>query len=146
MHAKVNFEEFWCWNEKCRNYGAKGKGNIVIKDYKGPEKKLLLRCITCNHSFSETRGTPFFGLKTPKEEVLRALAMLPEKGSIRGVARATGHKPNTICDWVRVAGEQCKKVNDYLLHDLHLNRVQVDEIWSFIKKKRKMSKKMVVRK
>jgi hypothetical protein len=29
-------------------------------------------------------------------EVLRTLALLPEKGSIRGVARATGHDKNAI--------------------------------------------------
>ena len=37
------------------------------------------------------KGTVFFGLNTPDEEVLRAIAMLPEKGSILRVARATGH-------------------------------------------------------
>ena len=39
---------------------------------------------TCGHCFSENRGTPFFRLTTPWEEVVRTLALLPEKGSIRG--------------------------------------------------------------
>ena len=33
----------------------------------------------------------YFGLDTSQEEVLRALAMIPDKGSIRRFARATGH-------------------------------------------------------
>jgi hypothetical protein len=68
-------------------------------------------------------------------EVLRTLVLLPEKGSIRGVARATGHDKNSICRWVELAGSHCKKVTDYYLNELHLNRVQVDEIWSYIKKR-----------
>ena len=46
----------------------------------------------------------FFVLITPWDEVLRTLAMLPEKGSIRGVARATGHDKDAICQWVDLAG------------------------------------------
>jgi hypothetical protein len=62
--------------------------------------------------------------------------MLPEKGSIRGLARATGHSTNTISNWIKVAGEHCKDVNEYYLSDLKLERVQVDAIWSYIKKRK----------
>jgi hypothetical protein len=65
--------------------------------------------------------------------------MLPEKGSIRGLARATNHSPNTISHLFRVAGEHCIEVNEYYLHDLMLERVQVDEIWSYIKKRKKLT-------
>jgi hypothetical protein len=69
------------------------------------------------------------------DEVLRTLALLPEKGSIRGVARATAHDKNAICRWLDLAGSHCKEVTDYYLTELHLDRVQVDEIWSYIKKR-----------
>jgi hypothetical protein len=49
------------------------------------------------------------------EEVLRTLALLPEKGSIRGVAKATGHDKNAICRWVDLAGAHCRDVTDYYL-------------------------------
>ena len=49
------------------------------------------------------------------DEVLRTLALLPEKGSIRGVARATGHDKNAICNWVKLAGSHCKEVTEYYL-------------------------------
>jgi len=69
------------------------------------------------------------------EEVLRTLALLPEKCSIRGVARATGHDKNAICRWLDLAGSHCQEVTEYYLNELNLNRVQVDEIWSYIKKR-----------
>ncbi len=68
---------------------------------------------TCKHCFSETHGTPFFELKTPTGEVIRTLAMFPEKGSIRGVARASGHSKDTVQRWIRVASEHCKEVTEY---------------------------------
>lgn len=61
----------------------------------------------------KTKGTVFFGLDTPEEEVLRTLAMIPEKGSIRGVARATGHSKDTICRWLKIAGTHSKEVTTY---------------------------------
>ena len=81
--GEVNLDEFFCPNEACPDYGKRGRGNIVLKERYGKQNTALLRCKACNKTFSENRGTPFFGLHTPKETVLRALAMLVEKGSIR---------------------------------------------------------------
>jgi len=36
--------------------------------------------------------------------------------------------------WVDLAGKHCKEVTDYFLNELILDRIQVDEIWSYIKK------------
>ena len=135
----LNTNQLFCWNKDCPDYGVTGKGNIVRKEQSGKHGNVLYRCRTCGHSFSETHGTPFFGLHTPREEILRVLALLPEKGSIRGLARATGHKQDTIAMWIRRAGEHVREVNEYFMRDLHLNVIQVDEIWAYIKKRTKMS-------
>ena len=62
-------------NEACPDYGKKERKkereNIVLKDRYGKQNTALLRCKTCKKTFSENRGTPFFGLHTPKETVLR---------------------------------------------------------------------------
>ena len=137
MESEIELSGYWCPRKQCKDYGKKGKGNIIIKEKYGKESRYLLKCKTCKHCFSKTRGTAFFCLHASKEEVLRVLAMLPEKGSIRGLARATGHSTNTISYWIKVAGEHCKDVNEYYLNDLKLERVQVDEIWSYIKKTKK---------
>jgi len=63
--------------------------------------------------------------------------MIPEKGSIRGVARATGHSKDTICKCVEIARTHSKEVTAYFLRDLDLKRVEVDEIWPYIKKAKK---------
>jgi transposase-like protein len=134
MASARDLSDFWCWHKDCPDYGKKGSRNIVLKEFYGKNNTALLKCRTCGHCFSETRGTPFFGLTTPWEEVVRTLAQIPEKGSIRGVARSSGHDKSTICKWVDLAGKHCEEVTDYFLQDLCLDRVQVDEIWSYIKK------------
>ena len=92
------------------------------------ESHALLKCKTCKKCFSETRGTVFFQLNTPEDEILRTIAMIPEKGGICGLARATGHSKDTICRWLEIAGTHSKEVTTYFLTNLNLNRVEVDEI------------------
>jgi len=41
-----------------------------LKERYGKDNRALLKCKTCGHCFSETRGTPFFGLNTSIDEVL----------------------------------------------------------------------------
>jgi transposase-like protein len=134
MESSLDLTKFWCWQNDCIDYGKKGAGNIVLKERYGKDNRALLKCRTCGHCFSETHGTPFFGLNTTIDEVCRTLAMIPEKGSIRGAARMSGHDKSTICKWVDLSGQHCKEVTDYFLKELRLDRVQVDEIWSYIKK------------
>ena len=57
------------------------------------------------------------------------------KGSIRGLARATNHSQTTIRNWIKVAGDHCRDVNEYYLNELKLERAQVDEIWSYKKQR-----------
>ncbi len=109
MQSDLDISAFWCWYEGCPDYGKKGAGNIIFKERYGRNNTALLRCKTCGHCFSENRGTPFFDLNTSMDEVLRTLALLPEKGSIRGVARATGHDKNAICNelnWLEITAKR----------------------------------------
>lgn len=137
MITKDDLSSFWCWNEDCPDYGKKGQGNIYVHDRKGGKYPAILKCRTCKKTFSERRGTFFFGLRTPKKDVLRALALLPEKGSIRAVSRITGFDKGTIVAWVKLAGKHTKQFNEFFLRGLQLTEVQVDEIWAYIKKTKK---------
>jgi len=79
MEEKLDLSKFWCWQEDCPDHGKTGAGNIVLKERYGKDNRALLKCRTCGHCFSETRGTPFFGLNTSIDEVCRTLALIPEK-------------------------------------------------------------------
>ena len=98
----------------------------------------LYRCQVCGRTFSETAGTPFFGLKHPMRTVVIALQELAEGLGIRAVARIHGTKPDTVLDWLRKAGQHCEAVSQYMLRDLSLSQVQMDELWTFVHKKERM--------
>ncbi len=133
-NKKFDTAGFCCWNEECPDYGKKDQVNIVPKEQYGKHGMWMLRCRTCEHAYSYNHETSFFNLNTSKDEVLRTLSLILEKGSIRGAASASGHDKNAVIRWTNVAGEHCQKVNEYFLQDLDLDQVQIDEIWSYIKK------------
>jgi len=95
----------------------------------------MLQCKVCGELFSETAGTPFFGLKTPMYTVCTALAELSEGLGVRSVARLRGVKPDTVLEWIEKAGEHCERVSEYMMQELELTQVQLDELWTFVHKK-----------
>ena len=129
-------EGLFCPNEGCRMYGRVGAGNIWGHGRYGRNlEKGRYLCKVCGRTFSETRGTAFYNLRTSPGTVLRSLSMLVERGSIRGTARAMGVKKDTVSRWLDRAGRHSEEVSQHLMRDLHLTQVQIDEVWAFIQKK-----------
>jgi hypothetical protein len=62
------------------------------------------------------------------EEVLRILAFLQEKGSIRRVARATDLEKKYNLQMIQSSWKSLARVIEYYLNELRLDRVQVAEI------------------
>jgi transposase-like protein len=92
-------------------------------------------CRRCGRWFGETEGTARYRLRTDLDEVTQALTVLVHHGSLRGAEAITGHKYETIRRWAVLAVEQADLITAILVHDLDLTTVEVDEFWSFIKKK-----------
>lgn len=70
-------------------------------------------------------------------EVAQALALIPELGSIRAVARQTNHKADTIISWIDMIDGNKGEINSYFINKLHYAPDQVDDIWSYIKKRKR---------
>ena len=125
-----------CQNKKCKCYNKKGLKNIV-RNGKKKNGTQNYKCTECNIQFVRTKGTPLYYSKLPKKEVKNICNHFVEKNSFRGVARATKHSLNAIYRVADKVGEHCEKVDEELLVDLNLSMVEADEIFSFIKKRRK---------
>jgi transposase-like protein len=93
------------------------------------------RCRACGRTFGTTTGTPVWGLKTPVDEVARALLVVLRRGSLRAAEEVTGHKYETIAKWLRRAGDHAEALTPVLVHDLQLTAVEIDEFWSFVGQK-----------
>ncbi|MBK7380347.1 MAG: hypothetical protein IPJ03_15415 [Ignavibacteriales bacterium] len=63
--------------------------------------------------------------------------MLVEGNSIRSIERVTGVHRDTIMRLGIKLGEQAKEFSDKLLVNIKCNQLQIDEIWSFVGKKKK---------
>jgi hypothetical protein len=62
------------------------------------------------------------------------LRLLAEGLGLRGTSRVLEIKLDTIRKWLAVAALHCEQVTDMLVRDLKLSQVQVDELWTFVKK------------
>ena len=131
-----------CPNPKCNHHGKKGLGNVVSNGTyrtRSTGKARLFLCRTCDKAFSSRSGTAFFNLRSPKKKVLMGLRLLAEGLGLRGTSRVLEIKLDTIRRWLATAALHCEQVNDMLLRDLKLSQVQVDELWTFVKKNTKIS-------
>jgi len=71
------------------------------------------------------------------EQRARIVACLVEGNSIRSTVRLTGAAKNTISKLLLDLGSACSEYQDDALRNLSCQRVQVDEIWSFVGCKKK---------
>lgn len=127
----MNIERQWCDNRACPEYNKSGKGNIKI--YSHVERRLY--CSACQQTFSFDRETFFATLRTDRQKVLDAIAMLVERDSLRAISRIKGCKLDTVLHWLDLAGRHAAALSNLLVRDLHLTQVQVDELYTFIKKR-----------
>jgi transposase-like protein len=139
---KPKYSDITCPNPKCKHRGKKGLGNVVSNgtyQTRSTGKARLFLCRTCGKAFSSRTGTAFFDLRSRKKKILMGLRLLAEGLGLRATSRVLEIKLDTIRKWLAVAALHCEQVSDMLLRDLKLSQVQVDELWTFVKKNTKMS-------
>lgn len=98
-------------------------------------------CKGCGAWYGETHGTPMYRLRTPPEEVGRVLLVVMRRGSLRAAEEITGHKYETIGRWLRLAAEHAEALTEVLVHDLELSALEVDEFWSFVRRRSATSRR-----
>ena len=137
MSRKARKLDVACPNTDCRAFNKVGLLNMV-RNGKRPNGTQNYRCTECNRQVVRTYGTPFYRRKLPKKEIINMTKMFVEKTSFRGIARTTGHHLDTVRSFASSAAEHCAAITDFLLHDVKLGVLEIDEFWSFVKKNKKM--------
>ena len=125
----------YCDNPDCPHYGQVGIGNIRISTRKNGQ----VYCNRCDYPpFSVRRGTMFYGLRTPMEKIVRVLGLLASGVGVNALCREQAVTADSIRAWIILAAKQVDAFTNYMQQDMHLEQVQIDEFWSFIRKKRKI--------
>ncbi len=126
-----------CPKPDCSHYRLMNRGNIsAISTYLTQSgKRRIFLCSACEGTFSETRDTVFFDLRTPEEKVIMALKMLLVKVGLTDIGFVLGVTEETVLMWLERAAQKAHEINTHLLRELPVTEVQLDEMWSFIKRK-----------
>jgi len=124
----------FCPNEICADYGKQQgeQQQNIIKFGKTKAGRQRYKCNSCEETFTETKGTIFYRRRTPAEKIIETLALIAEGSRISSLARAKGHKEDTIIDWVREAGQHAAAIEAVLLRDYQLSRGQIDGLWAYV--------------
>jgi transposase-like protein len=95
------------------------------------------RCPQCGKTYTESHARLFGPMIVPEDKGLLAIQLLIEGTSIRSAERITGLHRDTIIRLLVLAGERCIKLMDARMRNLSCERMQSDEIWTFVGKKQR---------
>ena len=126
----VDTSAHFCPNPHCEYRGWVGLGNLCANGHPNGGPWRQWHCIVCGSYFLETHGTPSHGKRVPPERLVWAVTALAEGLGIRAVARVFEVDPNTVLQWVVEAADQATAFSQYFLHDVHVDQVQLDELFA----------------
>jgi hypothetical protein len=87
------------------------------------------KCHVCGETFSETKGTVFYRLRTARDVVVLVVTLLACGCPVQAIVVAFGLDERTVLDWQARAGQHCQGVHEHLVEQPRdLGQVQADEI------------------
>jgi hypothetical protein len=86
----------------------------------------------CGTYFVETSGTVFYRSPLPPDKLCQIIAVLAEGLTLQSTARVFEADVDTVKSCLTQAAAHMDAVSNYLIHDLHLTQVQVDELWAVV--------------
>ena len=127
----------FCPNEHCKDFGIRNQGNIAVRGKYGRDKSRdLLYCRTCGKRFAATQASALFGLHLSAEKIRQIIHHAAEGVGVRATARLLELDKDTVNRVILRAGEHCAAVLSGLLVSLELTEAQLDELWTFVKKRK----------
>jgi IS1 family transposase len=128
----VDTQAHFCPDPDCSYHGWLGRGNIRSNGHPGGQPWRQLQCVSCQGYFYETHGTIFHGKHSSPALIVHVIACLAEGLGIRGTARVFEIDPNTVLGWLVEAAEQLQTFSAYFLHEVHLEQIQLDELYAVL--------------
>lgn len=115
----------FCPNLDCPARGRIGAGNIRVHS----RQERRYRCQVCGRTFTETKGTAVYRLRTALDVVSLVVALLSHGCPVQAIVFAFGLDERTVVKWFKRAGQQAAQVPAQLVErPRDLGQVQADEI------------------
>ena len=129
---EVDTRKQFCPEERCQYYGWLDRGNIISNGHPSGGQWRQMKCVACGKHFQETIGTIFYGSSVAAQDIMRGIAALCEGVSPRKVARIFEVDKDTVFGWLVEAAAHSETVVGYMVHNLHLSQVQMDELYALL--------------
>ena len=122
MNSKFQF----CPNVQCTTIGQIGLGNIVIHS----AKEERYRCKACGKTFSETKGTAFYRLRTDANIVSCMISLMQHGCPPQAIVATYGFDERTVYSWFARGGKHAQEVHENIIekNNIDVNHLQVDEL------------------
>ena len=128
---RVKTEGYACPNLQCASFGiTDAQIHALVGDgrHGHVERIQTFRCQACRTSFTSSRNTPLYSLKTPSQQVAIVLSALAEGLDPSATERVFGSRQATITTWLFRAGEHAHTLHTHFFSNLRLPHVQLDEL------------------
>lgn len=89
------------------------------------------KCKDCGKTFTESTEL-FDGMRIGLDRAAQIIELICEGMSLRSVSRVTDTDVQTIIDLMVLVGERCEAYSDDVIRGIHVDDVQVDEIWQYV--------------
>jgi IS1 family transposase len=129
----VDTSMHFCPHSHCDYRGWLGLGNLRANGHPSGGPWRQFHCTACDTFFPEHHGTIFHGKQAEVDLIVRVLACLAEGLGIRATARVFEVEANTVLHWLVEAAEQLRAFSAYFLCDLHLQQLQLDELYAVLR-------------
>ena len=129
---EVDTSRHFCPHATCDYRGWLGLGKLRANGHPSGGPWRQCHCTACDGYFPAHHGTIFHGKQAAVELIVRVLACLAEGLGIRATARVFEVDPNTVLHWLVEAAEQLKAFSSYFLCDVHVQQVQLDELYAVL--------------
>lgn len=135
--SKPKFTDVSCPDKDCKLYGLTGKENIVGNGTYQIKNKRVRKyiCRECGRVFNDRTGTFFENVRKDESDIKRAIEMAIKGMSIQAIADTLEVQHATVSNWLFRTAQQCETVNEDLIKDLNISKVEMDELWVIIEKK-----------
>src|SRR5262252_2137286 len=129
----VDTSMHFCPHTACDYRGWLGMNNLRANGHPNSGPWRQFHCTACEGYFPEHHGTIFHGKQTAVELIVWVVACLAEGLGIRATARVFEVAPNTVLQWLVEAAEHLRAFSAYFLCDLHLEQLQLDELYAVLR-------------
>jgi transposase-like protein len=122
----MSLQPLFCPNYACPARGQVNQGNI----HPHSQQEKRSRCDVCGKTFSVTKGTLFYRLRTDPAVVMLVITLLAHGCPLPAIVAGFGFDQRTVKQWWQRAGIHCETLHQQLVGTARfdLQQAQADEI------------------